>query len=1136
MAIPQWSFESNSSLGTFEERKSLSIPIPVFDSENQTTVETTQFVTTNVDVVATYADELHFYVKSNGLGYNTWQGNPQGFEQHQPKTQAFGFKIPRQRSIVEVSTHTPTSGLVGVAINGVPFKSANSGITTIINNVTYTENSVVYPVQDFFNDGSGIVKEDKMFFYQSDPKLLYTKNPNTHSPIVGYAFDGNPIYGPFGYSNPTDTSSTIKPMKSSYRLRIEQRANGTVPDGTFIEDYEYVNGLGDLDQFNGRFCITPEYPGGVYAYFITVDPSNFDQPRYPYIIGPEYFNNPLLPNSNFLFPGDISIAVISGKLPGGLRISGKNIIGTPFEVAETKDFKFVFRATNTSGFSDRTYRIKIKGADAPTWATPEGDLPLGPNNAFYILDNSPVDFQLTATDNDIPTGQKLTYSIAPKGGELPPGLTLEEDGKITGYVLPILAADQGDRDGGNYDMNFYDKFAYDYGVRPYNGYDSFLYDNQAYDYSDPTRTPRKLNRYYQFIVRASDGISFSDRKFRIYVVGDDHFRADNTIMQAGTGAYTADVTYLRRPIWITPPDLGRRRANNYITFFLKVFDPDTLQGPIGFVLDPLNPDGSTSALPPGMILDQVSGNIYGDVPYQPAVTKTYTFTIRAIRYDPQSTRYGVERKLVAAASKNQNKIILDSVVGIDTGSFVTSPTGKEYIAPGTTVTEVNLITKEVTLSRPVQDAIAVNERLLISFVASSTRTFTLDIQGEVDSTIRFITDGDLGTIPANFNSNLAVEAVTTVPGALLNYTLIGGKLPPGLRLATDGTLQGKVNQFATDDALGLTTFDNNTTTFDGQTTTVDRDYSFIVLAKDQYNYSAISKIFKVSVTTPNNLLYSNIFVKPFLPSNKRLELSEFFTNPDIFERNLIYRPSDPEYGVQSSLKMLLYPGIETAEAAKYAAILGRSSKKRFRFGTVKKAIAKIPGTNTVLYEAVYVEVFDNMENRNGSIPEKIDIQNRNNRITVNQGQRDEWNTNNLQKNIENSGQDNLPRIWLQDKTISADYDGQRISDENRSNIFGNSTTNIRNNISSIGETERNFLPLWMRTPQTFSGIAQGFQLAVVLCYCKPGNADRIITNIKNLGIDFKKINFTVDRVIIDSVSGETGDKYIAFAARKVING
>jgi hypothetical protein len=76
----------------------------------------------------------------------------------------------------------------------------------------------------------------------------------------------------------------------------------------------------------------------------------------------------------------------------------------------------------------------------------------------------------------------------------------------------------------------------------------------------------------------------------------------------------------------------------------------------------------------------------------------------------------------------------------------------------------------------------------------------------------------------------------------------------------------------------------------------------------------------------------------------------------------------------------------------------------------------------------------------------------------------------------------------------------------------------------------------MRTPQTRSGVEQGFTKAIPICYCLPGEADYIMLNIKYSKFDFKQIDFTVDRVIIDSVTGESGDKYIAFAAREVING
>ncbi|MDB5282083.1 MAG: hypothetical protein JWO06_1158, partial [Bacteroidota bacterium] len=63
--------------------------------------------------------------------------------------------------------------------------------------------------------------------------------------------------------------------------------NGTYPIGSFIQDYIFVSGSGDLDVHNGRFCVTPEYPNGTYAYFVTLDSTLY--PVYPFVIGPTYY-------------------------------------------------------------------------------------------------------------------------------------------------------------------------------------------------------------------------------------------------------------------------------------------------------------------------------------------------------------------------------------------------------------------------------------------------------------------------------------------------------------------------------------------------------------------------------------------------------------------------------------------------------------------------------------------------------------------------------------------------------------------------------------------------------------------------------------------------------------------------------
>lgn len=133
---------------------------------------------------------------------------------------------------------------------------------------------------------------------------LYAINTSQHSPLIGFAADGFPIYGAYGYANADGTGGIVR-MKSGYQLRtITDRtvwADGTdVPDGPainstyflgyFREDYEFIAHPGQqdyLDIHNGRFCVTPEYPQGIYCYFATVDVNH--NSAYPYAVGPTFY-------------------------------------------------------------------------------------------------------------------------------------------------------------------------------------------------------------------------------------------------------------------------------------------------------------------------------------------------------------------------------------------------------------------------------------------------------------------------------------------------------------------------------------------------------------------------------------------------------------------------------------------------------------------------------------------------------------------------------------------------------------------------------------------------------------------------------------------------------------------------------
>ena len=127
-----------------------------------------------------------------------------------------------------------------------------------------------------------------------DADGLYVIDSTQHSPILGFAYDGYPIYGAYGYKN-SDGTGGITRIKSSYQLKnMTSRVNGPPVNNTYFlgyfkEDYEYIsnNNSDYLDDHNGRFCITPGYPNGTYAYFCTVD-ENWNS-AYPYAVGPTFY-------------------------------------------------------------------------------------------------------------------------------------------------------------------------------------------------------------------------------------------------------------------------------------------------------------------------------------------------------------------------------------------------------------------------------------------------------------------------------------------------------------------------------------------------------------------------------------------------------------------------------------------------------------------------------------------------------------------------------------------------------------------------------------------------------------------------------------------------------------------------------
>ena len=897
-----------------------------------------------------------------------------------------------------------------------------------------------------------------------------------------------------------------------------------------------------------------------------------------------------------------TITIISGSLPDGLYLDGTLIRGTPREVAKETTSIFVMRATYNNEISDRTFKILVLGPDNPLWQTPEDLLALGNNNTYFILDSAPVDFQLEVLDTDTQAGQKIEYFIGSRGGTLPPGIRLTTDGRLVGVVDPIraieLATETGRFDEVGYDQD--QKAGFDWSVPDNNGFDSFYYDITTYDLSTPTKSPKKLNRYYQFEVSASDGDSITKRRFRIYVVGDDFLRADNTIMQVGTGTFQADITHIRVPIWLTPGDFGFRRANNYVTLVLDVIDPNTLSGVLSYYLKATNEDGTPSILPPGLELDPTSGEIAGRVPYQPAITKEYNFTVAAQRigFDAdrvQLLKYAIEQTPAGSTQLKINKF---------EQKYLEKIPGREFTYLGRTYVVLNVLSTVsdeydiLNLTTPLIDIIpkaaTVNLgtlTLVEEEIATSSRQFKIRLLGEVDSTIKWLTDSNFGNFSANYISTLSVKAQTTVPGGTLLYTLKSGTLPPGLKLSLDGEIIGKVNSFGQPNQPGLTIFDSGTFTIDKNATRLDRTYKFTILAQDQFGFSAIDREFTITLADPDNKLYSNLYMAPMMTAQKRRDFADIINNSTIFAPVTLYRPNDPNFGLQKTIKMLLYPGIEAKNVSEFVGKLSQNAKrKRYHIGGIKTAQAKEPGTQNVIYEIVYLDIVDPQESTKPKKTKKqIKIFNKA-KVLVNSSKYtvpDEYYEDalyNIKVVTREDGTvihkfgDDLEvnareSIFLKSKNlhtanipvnIAPDFDvltrsgpksspfkagvltSRKIRPDNPNTItvdlsaltvdgsldrtrYNSSTDHIKDNIRSIGETEKNFMPLWMRSSQPNQIAELGMINAIPLCYCKPGTSEGVANKLRLEDIDFSIFDFDVDRVLIDSTEGVSEEQYIVFA-------
>ncbi len=310
--LTSWKFNQNGDLASYWAQTG-TVGNPSWTYTN---------TTDSADVLQVCWTATQVYVRSNGMTDNMGKYLNPGT----CKSQHFIHRFTRTPKEAATKSISPKVGDIGLLVNGLSvYGLGNASSWNGSSNVPMGPgvwNVEVGKSEGFTLDtafGAHPQQQGAYHTHLTAFRLYKNVDATKHSPIIGFAFDGFPIYGPFGYTEPMNPSSPVGRMKSGYSLRnITDRTtlpygvtasqagppvNATYPIGTYCEDWEWLasNG-GDLDKYNGRLCVTPEYPQGTYAYFTTTDAAG--KGVFPYYIGIEYYgepdkaNYPMGPNGN----------------------------------------------------------------------------------------------------------------------------------------------------------------------------------------------------------------------------------------------------------------------------------------------------------------------------------------------------------------------------------------------------------------------------------------------------------------------------------------------------------------------------------------------------------------------------------------------------------------------------------------------------------------------------------------------------------------------------------------------------------------------------------------------------------------------------------------------------------------------
>ncbi len=208
-------------------------------------------------------------IVANGLPSHQTGGFPNRHNPNTIRTQRWSFRMPLQPQLLATPAPLGMSPF-GIALNGVLFDPGTA--ETWNGNKRWHQEALSGLINLGLDRNNAHVQPNGSYHYHGLPvSLIAQRRQHSQPTLLGYAADGFPIYDQWGFGAAKRRGGALQ---SSYRLRRGYRPAGRNGpggrySGLYTADYEYIEGLGDLDQCNARMGITPEYPQGTYYYVLT---------------------------------------------------------------------------------------------------------------------------------------------------------------------------------------------------------------------------------------------------------------------------------------------------------------------------------------------------------------------------------------------------------------------------------------------------------------------------------------------------------------------------------------------------------------------------------------------------------------------------------------------------------------------------------------------------------------------------------------------------------------------------------------------------------------------------------------------------------------------------------------------------